>query len=581
VYRVLPTVPLVLVVVFALASSQASGLEGSKFREAVRSDGGVVASESPDASRIGLEVLDGGGNAVDAAVAATFALGVARPQSCGIGGGGFLVYRGADGETAALDFREAAPDAIEPDAFAGSGVYAAFTGHKTVGVPGTVAGMQEALDAYGTRTLAEAITPAERLAREGFEVSEPLSKEMGNNAERLKLFPEAAQQFLVGGEEPYEPGSTLTQPQLADTLALISREGPDAFYDGAIADRIVADMQEAGDYPGDEGLLTEEDLAAYRAVWREPLTDDYRGSEIIAMPPPTSGGVAVIEMLNILEGYDLVANGQSSVSALHQIAEAQKLAFADREEYVADPDFVDVPTKQLTDETYAENRRTEIDSEKAGSYGPGDLDENPESSTTHLSVIDVAGNAVALTCTIEQPLGSAVVAPGTGFLLNNELTDFSGPGTPNEPEPGKRPRSSISPTIVVENGEPVLVVGGAGGARIIMGTLFAIINTVDFGLDPARAVDAERLDQQPDGKMALEDGRVSPTVQGELKGRGHKIERRGEYEERPRIQAAGIDRETGERLAATDPRSGEQNSAGQGVQELPKTGGVPLPAIGS
>jgi gamma-glutamyltranspeptidase / glutathione hydrolase len=581
VYRVLPTVPLVLVVVFALASSQASGLEGSKFREAVRSDGGVVASESPDASRIGLEVLDGGGNAVDAAVAATFALGVVRPQSCGIGGGGFLVYRGADGETAALDFREAAPDAIEPDAFAGSGVYAAFTGHKTVGVPGTVAGMQEALDAYGTRTLAEAITPAERLAREGFEVSEPLSKEMGNNAERLKLFPEAAQQFLVGGEEPYEPGSTLTQPQLADTLALISREGPDAFYDGAIADRIVADMQEASDYPGDEGLLTEEDLAAYRAVWREPLTDDYRGSEIIAMPPPTSGGVAVIEMLNILEGYDLVANGQSSVSALHQIAEAQKLAFADREEYVADPDFVDVPTKQLTDETYAEDRRTEIDSEKAGSYGPGDLDENPESSTTHLSVIDVAGNAVALTCTIEQPLGSAVVAPGTGFLLNNELTDFSGPGTPNEPEPGKRPRSSISPTIVVENGEPVLVVGGAGGARIIMGTLFAIINTVDFGLDPARAVDAERLDQQPDGKMALEDGRVSPTVQGELKGRGHKIERRGEYEERPRIQAAGIDRETGERLAATDPRSGEQNSAGQGVQELPKTGGVPLPAIGS
>jgi gamma-glutamyltranspeptidase / glutathione hydrolase len=581
VYRVLPAVPLVLVVVFALASSQAAGLEGSKFREAVRSDGGVVASESPDASRIGLEVLDGGGNAVDAAVAATFALSVARPQSCGIGGGGFLVYRGADGDTAALDFREAAPDAIEPDAFAGSGVYAAFTGHKTVGVPGTVAGMQEALDAYGTRTLAEAIAPAERLAREGFEVSEPLSKEMGNNAERLKLFPEAAQQFLVGGEEPYELGSTLTQPQLADTLALISREGPDAFYDGAIADRIVADMQEAGDYPGDEGLLTEEDLAAYRAVWREPLTDDYRGSEIIAMPPPTSGGVAVIEMLNILEGYDLVANGQSSVSALHQIAEAQKLAFADREEYVADPDFVDVPTKQLTDETYAEDRRTEIDSEKAGSYGPGDLDENPESSTTHLSVIDVAGNAVALTCTIEQPLGSAVVAPGTGFLLNNELTDFSGPGTPNEPEPGKRPRSSISPTIVVENGEPVLVVGGAGGARIIMGTLFAIINTVDFGLDPARAVDAERLDQQPDGKMALEDGRVSPTVQGELKGRGHKIERRGEYEERPRIQAAGIDRETGERLAATDPRSGEQNSAGQGVQELPKTGGVPLPAIGS
>jgi gamma-glutamyltranspeptidase / glutathione hydrolase len=570
-----------LVVVFAIASSQASGLEGSKFREALRSDGGVVASESPEASRIGLEVLDDGGNAVDAAVAATFALGVARPQSCGIGGGGFMVYRGADGEAAALDFREAAPEAIEPDAFAGSGIYAAFSGHKTVGVPGTVAGMQEALDAYGSLTLPEAIAPAEQLARDGFEVSEPLSKEMGNNAERLRLFPEAAQQFLVGGEESYESGSTLTQPQLADTLALISREGPNAFYQGAIADRIVADMQDAGDYPGDEALLTEEDLAAYRAVWREPLTGVYRGTEIVAMPPPTSGGVAIIEMLNILEGYDLKAKGQSSADALHQIVEAQKLAFADREAYVADPDFVDVPTERLTDKSYAEDRRAEMDAEKAGSYGPGDTGENPESSTTHLSIIDAAGNAVSLTCTIEQPFGSAVVAPGTGFLLNNELTDFSGPGTPNEPEPGKRPRSSISPTIVVEDGEPILVVGGAGGARIIMGTLFAIINTVDYGLDPARAVDAERLDQQPEAKMALEDGRVSPTVQGELKGRGHKIDRKGEYDDRPRIQAAGIDRETGERLAATDPRSGQQDSAGQGVRELPKSGGIPLPIIGS
>jgi gamma-glutamyltranspeptidase/glutathione hydrolase len=404
---------------------------------------------------------------------------------------------------------------------------------------------------------------------------------MGNNAERLKLFPEAAQQFLVGGEEPYKPGSTLTQPQLADTLALISRQGPPAFYEGAIADRIVADMQEAGDYPGDEGLLTEEDLAAYRAVWREPLTSDYRDTQIVAMPPPTSGGVAIIEMLNILEGYDLEAMGQSSADALHQIAEAQKLAFADREEYVADPDFIDVPTERLTDKSYAEDRRAEMDTEKAGSYGPGDPGENPESSTSHLSIIDAAGNAVALTCTIEQPFGSAVVAPGTGFLLNNELTDFSGPGTPNEPEPGKRPRSSISPTIVVEDGEPILVVGGAGGARIIMGTLFAIINTVDYGLDPARAVDAERLDQQSDGKMALEDGRVSPIVQGKLKGRGHKIERKGEYDDRPRIQAAGIDRETGERLAATDPRSGQQESAGQGVRELPKSGGIPLPIIGS
>lgn len=566
-------------------------LEGSKFREAVRSQGGVIASESPAASQAGLEVLDGGGNAVDAAVAATFALGVTRPQSCGIGGGGFLIYRGADGEVATLDFRETAPTAVQPDTFAGQGLYKTFTGHTTVGVPGTVAGMQAALDRYGSIELAEAVAPAERLAREGFEVPESLSEAMGNNAARLKLFPAAREQFLVGGEEPYPEGSTLVQPQLADTLALIAEEGSDIFYRGEISNRIVADMQNADD-PGDEGLMAKEDLASYRAVWREPLVGEYRGREIIAMPPPTSGGIAVIEMLNILEGFDLAGEGQSSANTLHLIAESQKLAFADRNKYVADPDFTDVPTEQLIDKGYAETRREEIDPEKANSYEPGDPNQaqeerpagsetNPKGSTTHLSVIDAAGNAVALTCTIEQSFGSAVVAPGTGFLLNNELTDFSGPGTGNEPEPGKRPRSSISPTIVVEDGEPILVVGGAGGSQIIMGSLFAVINTVDYGLDPAEAIDAERLDEQSNPQMTLENGRVSPVTQAELLARGHELktgqQRAGEYAELPRVQAAGIDPETGDRLAATDPRSGEQASVGQNAARgLPQTGGLPL-----
>ena len=573
----------------------ALAVEGSQYREAVRSRGGVIAAESPAASEVGLGVLDAGGNAIDAAVATTFALGVSRPQSCGIGGGGFMVYRGADGETAALDFRETAPAAVTPETFSGQGLYKTFTGHTTVGVPGTVAGMQAALDSYGTIDLADAIAPAERIAREGFEVPKSLSEEMGNHVSRLRLYPQTAAQFLVGGEEPYSEGSLLIQPDLADTLLLISKEGPDAFYEGEIADRIVEEMQNGSGYEGDEGLITGDDLASYQAVWREPLAGDYRGHELLAMPPPTSGGIAVIEMLNILEGLDLANEGQSSGDALHLLAEAQKLAFADRNEYVADPDFVAVPAAELTDKVYAESRRGEIDLEKASSYKPGDLedaeqssgeDENTEGSTTHISVIDGAGNAVALTCTIEQTFGSAVVAEGAGFLLNNELTDFTAPGTANEPEPGKRPRSSMSPTIVVKDGEPVLVVGAAGGAQIIMGSLLAVVNTVDFGLDPAAAIDAERIDEQSGTSMTIEQGRVLPQAQAELIARGHELQRReGEYAELPRVQAAGTDPETGERLAATDPRSGEFASVGQGGatqaarSSLPETGGPPAACL--
>src|SRR5919199_3284549 len=575
-----------LMLILMLPGGDTLAAEGSRYGDAVRSRGGVIASESPAASEVGLQVLNAGGNAMDAAVASTFALGVARPQSCGIGGGGFLIYRGVDGESAALDFRETAPKAVTPKTFAGQGLYKTYTGHTTIGVPGTVAGMQAALDRYGTISLAQAIAPAERLAAAGFDVPESLSQEMGNNAARLKLFPAARQQFLVGRQEPYTTSSILVQPQLAHTLALIAGGGSDAFYKGEIADRLIVEMQNTSDLPGDEGLMTKEDLVSYRPVWRRPLVGDYRGHEILAVPPPSSGGVAVIEMLNVLEGFDLASEGQSSASALHLLAEAQKLAFADRGKYLADPDFVDVPIEKLTDKSYAEGRRAEIDAGKAGSYEPGKLDEaeqtsstgeNAEGSTTHLSVIDSSGNAVALTCTIEQSFGSAVVAPGTGFLLNNELTDFSEAGTANEPEAGKRPRSSISPTIVVRNGQPILVVGGAGGPQIIMGSLLAVVNTIDFGLDPARAVDSERLDEQSGTMMSLEQGRVPAQVQAELIARGHRIDRKGEYADLPRVQAAGTDSKTGEHLAATDPRSTESGALGQGMARgLPRTGGPSL-----
>lgn len=573
----------------AESSAQVEPSAGSEFREAVRGERGVISTESPAASGVGLSVLDSGGNAVDAAVATTFALNAARPQSCGIGGGGFMVYRGADGEAASLDFRETAPAAIEADAFAGDGIYTAFTGHKTVGVPGTVAGMQAALDRYGTTELEEAIAPAEQMAREGVEVQPSLSEEMSANAERLKLFPAASEQFLLDGEA-YPEGSELVQPELAESLRMISEGGSEAFYEGPIAKKIVSDMEQAGDYPGDEGLMTTEDLASYEPVWREPLEGDYRGREIIAMPPPTSGGVATLQMLNILEGFDLAASGASSADALHLIAEAEKIAFADRNEYVADPDAVDVPTEELVSESYADQRRAGIDLQEARSYEPGDLegaggeagsDNNPDASTTHVSVIDERGNSVAITCTIEQSFGSGVVAPGTGFLLNNELTDFSEPGTANEPAPGKRPRSSINPVIVAEDGEPRLVVGGAGGISIIMGSLLAVTNVVDFGMPIDRAIDAPRLDEQESPEMILENGRVSPVVQAELTERGHEISPEGEYADLPRVQAAGVDPRTGERLAVTDPRSGAEEYAAlaqAGVaaspgRELPDTGG--------
>ena len=304
------------------------------------------------------------------------------------------------------------------------------------------------------------------------------------------------------------------------------------------------------------------------------------------MPPPTSGGIAILEMLNLLEGFDLHGMGMSSADELHLLAEVQKLAWADRNALVADPDQVSVPTGILTSKTYAASRRGEIDLAKARSHsayhppepvppapasaraGGAPGDENPQASTTHVAIIDAQGNAVSLTCTIEQEFGSAVVAPSTGFLLNNELTDFGNPGTANEPRPGKRPRSSMSPTIVVRDGRPILVTGAAGGARIIEGTLLPIVNVLDFGLDIAHAVDAERLDDQT-GNMTLEDARIPPSVVADLQARGHTIKRVGEYDTTPRAQAAGVDLATGDLEAVTDPRSDAgsliQRPAGEGT----------------
>jgi gamma-glutamyltranspeptidase / glutathione hydrolase len=554
---------LVLALSFATGLSAAAAKEGSRFRPAVSGKLGVVATESPQAARVGRRVLERGGNAVDAAAATALAIGVARPQSCGIGGGGFLVYRGAGGETAALDFRETAPGAFRPDTLQPPGLHKTFTGHLTVGVPGTVRGLQAALSRYGTIGLSRAIRPAERLARDGVEVTPALSTAMADNAERLKLFPAAARQYLVDGERPYAAGATLRQPDMARTLRTIRRRGPRAFYEGRIARLVAADMRATRRHPieGDAALLRRRDLASYRPAWRKPLVGSFRGRRIVAMPPPTSGGIALLQMLNVLEGFDLRGAGQSSADALHLIAEAQKLAWADRGEYVADPDFVDVPTGRLTSKSYGAKRRALIDPARAGDYDPGlgpVAEAARRGTTTHVSVIDARGNSVAVTCTIEQEFGSAVVAPGTGFLLNNELTDFGDAGTANEARAGKRPRSSMSPTIAVERGRPIAVTGGAGGSRIIMGTFFSVFNRIEYGLDLAHAVDAERLDAQqaPAGPILLEDARIDPAVIAELERRGHEFTREGEYGARPRVQAAGYARNRGRlKEAVTDPRS--------------------------
>jgi gamma-glutamyltranspeptidase / glutathione hydrolase len=564
--RLLGLLSLVLLVLLLAGLPTAHAREGSRFHEGVTTRLGVVATESPAAARVGRGVLESGGNAVDAAVATVFALNVARPQSCGIGGGGFMVYRSRTGRTDTLDFRETAGAAATPTMFTGPGLHKTFTGHLTVGVPGVVAGMAAALNRYGTRTLAGSIAPAERLARRGFRVPLSLQGAAEDNAKRLATFPNTAGLWLPGGQ-PIKAGTVLRQRELAATLRRIVRGGADAFYRGTIARRIVRDMRTPRPQTQDAGLLTLADFAAYRAVWRRPVSGTYRGRTVLGMPPPTSGGVAIQEMLNVLEGFDLRAAGQSSALADHLIAEAQKIAFADRGAYLGDPAFVRMPVAGLVSKEYAALRRPEIDPNRAKTFGAGSfalapaaraagaVETNPNGSTTHVSVIDRRGNAVTLTCTIEQEFGSAVMAPGTGFILNNELTDFGDPGTANAPAPRKRPRSSMSPEIVAQSGQPVLVTGGAGGARIIMGVLFQILGTVDFGLSLPQAVDAERLDDQGGATINIEEARVDPAQLAALAARGHRLTPEGEYGPRPRVQSAGVDPRTGVKTAVSDSRS--------------------------
>jgi gamma-glutamyltranspeptidase / glutathione hydrolase len=490
--------------------------------------GGAIATVDLDASAAGLEVLRAGGNAVDAAVAAAATLGVTEPYSAGVGGGGFMVvYLAGQRRVVTIDGRETAPAAFREDSFIdpATGEPIPFAERVTsglgVGVPGTLATWQRALRQYGTKPLGKLLRPAIRVAERGFVVDQTFADQTASNAARFAAFPATAELFLPGGAPP-AVGSVLRNPDLADTYRLLARHGGAAFYRGRIAEAIADTVQ---DPPVDEastlnvrpGLMTEADLAAYRALDRAPTRVGYRGYRVYGMGPPSSGGSTVGEALNILEGYDLGA--ASRTQALFRFLEASRLAFADRNRWVGDPGYVDVPLRGLLSQGFADERRCLI-GERAnlspvppgdpfGPFGPGcpaggvavaSPAERP--STTHLSVADRWGNVVSYTLTIEQTGGSGMVVPGYGFLLNNELTDFNpeplfeGVPDPNLPAPGKRPRSSMSPTIVFRDGRPVLAIGSPGGATIITTVLQILVEHLDLGRSLPEAIAAPRVSQR-------------------------------------------------------------------------------------
>lgn len=541
----------------------------SESERPLRRPSGMVVSASAIASEVGARVLEAGGNAVDAAVATGFALAVTHPAAGNVGGGGFMVIRFPDGRATAIDFREKAPLAAHPGMFLDEdGEYSSaihHDSHRAVGVPGTVAGFALAHEQYGRAPWRELVDPAVRLAADGFEMTPGLARSLAAVLPSMRRYPASVQAFSKDGE-PYDAGELWRQPDLARTLERIRDQGRDGFYFGETARLIAEEMRRGG------GLITEEDLARYRAAERSPLRGNYRGYEIIGMPPPSSGGIALIQMLNILEGYDLAALGHNTAPYVHHLAEAMRRAFLDRARYVADSDFVDVPIQRLTSKEYAAQLRAGIDRARAGESEPDDVALIAESmETTHYSVVDADGMAVAVTYTLEASYGSKITVPGAGFLLNNEMGDFNGkPGLTTETgligtdanlaRPEQRMLSSMTPTIVARNGDLVAVVGSPGGRTIINTVLQVILNFVDFGMPIQDAVDARRFHHQwlPD-RIAMEADAVSPAVVRALEEMGHAVRTGGTQ---GRVHAIMIDPVTGERIGAADPRDPDAGAAG-------------------
>lgn len=502
----------------------------------VRAGSAMVVAGEPIAAGIGLKVLKSGGNAVDAAVTIGFVMAVTMPQAGNIGGGGFmLVYSAKSREVIAIDYRERAPAMARRDMFLDSAGnpdngLSRFS-HLSAGVPGTLSGLALALKKYGTISLSRALAPAIKLAEEGFPLTPALSDAIKSHSKRLKRWPSTRAIFFRPDGSFYEPGDILIQKALAETLKAVAGGGVQAFYEGRIADLIASEMESNG------GLITREDLKSYKPVIRKPVKGTYRGYDIYSMSPPSSGGVHIVQILNILEGYDMSSLGHNSAAAIHYMAEAMKRAYADRSRYLGDPDFVKVPVEGLTGKEYAAKLRRRIDRKIASDskvISPGRPPGYESGETTHFSVVDSKGNAVSNTYTLNFSFGSGIVVEGAGFLLNNEMDDFSAKpgaanaygligGTANAIEPGKRMLSSMSPTIVLKNGRPFIITGSPGGSRIITTTLQVIMNVIDYGMNIQEAVNAARVHHQwlPD-EVRMEEGISIDTIKI-LKGMGHKV----------------------------------------------------------
>jgi gamma-glutamyltranspeptidase / glutathione hydrolase len=503
--------------------------------QTIMAGNGMVVAQEQRAARIGIEILDRGGNAVDAAVAVGFALAVTYPRAGNIGGGGFMViHLGKTGEDAAIDYRETAPAAATEKMFLDANGEAdpkkSRDSALSIGVPGTVAGLALAHEKYGSGklTLAELIEPAITLARNGVEIVDDIADTLPLAQSRIARWQSSAPVFLNSDGTVLMPGQDLLQPDLAITLRAIASDGPKGFYEGPVAEKIVAAVRKAG------GIMTTDDMKNYRAILREPVRGTYRGYDIVSMPPPSSGGVHLIEMLNILEGYDLAK--LSREESLHIIAEAMKRAYADRATFMGDPDAVKMPVAGLISKKYAAALRAQIGqratpSTEIRSGSPADFEGQ---NTTHFSVIDRDGNAVSNTYTLNFSYGLGLVAEGTGVLLNNELDDFtSKPGTANAyglvgynanlPGPNRRPLSSMTPTIMLKDGKPFLITGSPGGSRIISTVLQVIVNVIDFNLAIDQAVSAPRVHHQwqPD-ELFVEPG-ISPEILEGLVKRGYKV----------------------------------------------------------
>ena len=544
---------------------------GAGGRTPVYAKNGMVSSASMLASEVGASTLQAGGNAVDAAIATAFALAVTWPSAGNIGGGGFLVYHGDDGMATTFDFREKAPMAATERMYLGlDGKVVNNSNHfgpLAVGVPGTVAGLYLAHQRLGSMAWSDLVQPAVELARNGIPITYSLQTGFERSASRLRQYPASARKFFKADGSFYRLGETWVQPDLAHTLELIRDHGADGFYRGENAERFAGFMADIG------GLITEEDLAAYEAKEREPIRGSYRGYNIVSMPPPSSGGVGMVQMLNILEGFDLAAMGHNSADYLHVLTESMRRAYSDRAEHLGDPDFNEaMPLDRLLDKDYASELRASIDMTQKSESSPELFAQVYESEeTTHFSVVDKDGNMVSLTYTLEFGYGSAITVAGGGYLLNNELGDFNAvPGVtdlrgqigtaPNLVAAEKRPLSRMTPTIVARDGKPLFAVGSPGGKTIINTTMQVILNVIDHGFNIAEAIEAGRIHHQwlPD-ITSIESNALSADTLNSYQNRGHQIRERGSQG-----AAMGVyyDRDQDLFLGAADSRRGDGGAVG-------------------